>query len=111
MFNDSFIPAAKKSYFLMKARNFDRGIGNDELMEFVLGQIKVSMGAMAAIMVHIYQAYIPKTPTFRDFTQLECFLTAPLLAFAFAIPYVSVRKPTEIDLRASLGALRWQLRP
>lgn len=90
MWNDPYRKAAKRAYFLVKVRNFDRGIGNDELIEFVLSQIKISIGAMAAILVHLYQLYVPKSPTWREFSQLECFVTAPLIAFVFTIPYVSV---------------------
>ena len=91
MWSYSFLKASKKSYFLMKVRNFDRGVGNDKLISFILFQVKMSVALIGSMFVCLYQKYVPRTPTFKQFTQLECFLTAPLITFFFAIPFVSVR--------------------
>lgn len=89
MWSTPYKKASKQSYFLVKVRNFDRGIGNDKLISFVLFQIKISIGLMSALMVHLYQQNMKKTPLFRDQGKIESFLTAPVLAFLFTIPFVS----------------------
>jgi hypothetical protein len=54
MWSDSYAKASKKSYFLVKVRNFDRGIGNDSLISFVLTQIKITISLMSALFVLFY---------------------------------------------------------
>ena len=85
MWSTKYSDAAKQSYYLRYVRNGDRGEGNEELIEFVLRQMKTAISLFGALIFYIYGDFIPFSPSLKGISDVADPLIGSLFVFFFGI--------------------------
>ena len=85
IWGSKYTVASKQSYYLVKIRHGDRGVGNEELIEFVLRQLKFSISLVGAIIFYMYVNFIPYSPSFKDISDVADPLIGSIFVFIFGL--------------------------
>ena len=85
MWSSNFSSSSKQSYYLVKVRHGDRGQGNEQLIEFVLRQMKLSISLIGAMIFYVYSAYIPYSPSIKNISDVANPFIGSVFTFCFGI--------------------------
>jgi hypothetical protein len=85
MWSSNFGVASKQSYYLVKVRHGDRGQGNEQLIEFVLRQMKISISLVGALIFQLYVSYIPYSPSIKNIKDVANPFVGSVITFCFGL--------------------------
>ena len=85
LWSSKYTVSSKQSYYLRHVRHGDRGEGNEELIEFVLKQLKMSISLFGSFLFYLYTDLIPYSPSFKLISDVADPLIGSLFVFCFGI--------------------------
>lgn len=85
MWSTNFNTSSKQSYYLVKVRHGDRGVGNEQLIEFVLRQMKISISLLAALIFQLYVSFIPYSPSIKNISDVANPFIGSVFVFCFGL--------------------------